>query len=93
MRLNKSTHLLFYVSLLSMAIIFWVKSLAHKIDFPAFNLDLLIVMWSVIFATFLFAFFATPPVKNALAVSREMFYALFIMLYIASFAFQRRIYS
>lgn len=64
-----------------------IKSLLLKIGYAKPSTLFVFVMWSVIMLSVVFAFFASTPIKNALAETREMFYAFFIFLYILSFAF------
>ena len=68
-----------------------LKSLLIRIGYPNPSFLFVLSMWGSIILSFILALFSDSPTRSALAETREMFYALFIFLYIFSFALQKRI--
>lgn len=62
------------------------KSLMVRVGYPNPPALFTLSMWGAITLSIILALFSSPPIKSALAETREMLYAFFIFLYIFSFA-------
>jgi len=83
-----------FVYFLILPLIFYIgklKTLMMKIEYPNPSALFVLSMWGSIILSFILALFSDSPTRSALAETREMFYALFIFLYIFTFALQKKI--
>ena len=58
-----------------------VRIIEKKLNYPCPNMCFVLSTWSVLIISFIFVFF-NREIKSSLAETREMLYALFILLYI-----------
>jgi hypothetical protein len=56
--------------------------LKEKLSYPLPKVSFVISLWTTLSLSFFLAFHSTEPAKASIAETREMFYALFILLYL-----------
>jgi hypothetical protein len=61
-----------------------LKLLKSKLNFPEPEIRFIITIWSVLAISFVLAGFSSELTKSSLAETREMFYALFILIYVVT---------